>query len=55
MTEGPLQIIGPDLLSLKGGMGGTYVKTIGNAGKASVTLSNPRFGDVKIPFDITIR
>ncbi|MBR5020437.1 MAG: glycoside hydrolase family 2 protein [Oscillospiraceae bacterium] len=53
-AEGPLQIIGPDVVSLKGGMAGTYVKTMGCDGKAAVTLSNPQLGDVKIPFEITI-
>ena len=53
-AEGPVEIIGPDLVSLKGGMAGTYVKSIGCAGRASMTLSNPQLGSVRIPIEITI-
>ena len=28
-TEGPIAIIGPEIISLQGGMGGTYVRTTG--------------------------
>ena len=51
-VEGPIEIIGPDMVSLKGGMAGTYVKTMGCAGKAAVTISNPQLGDMTISFDI---
>ena len=37
-TEGPIEIIGPKTISLRGGMGGTYVKTTGEAGEAKLTL-----------------
>ena len=29
VTEGPIELIGPDIIALRGGMGGTYVKTVG--------------------------
>ena len=29
VTEGPIELIGPDIVVLRGGMGGTYVKTTG--------------------------
>ena len=35
-TEGNIEIIGPHIISLKGGMGGTYVKTKGVSGNASL-------------------
>ena len=54
-AEGPVEIIGPDVVSLKGGMAGTYVKTTGCGGKAAVTLSNPQLGNVKINFEIIIQ
>lgn len=38
-TEGPIEIIGPKIVSLQGGMGGTYIKTLGKEGNASVTIS----------------
>ena len=34
-----LTLIGPKLLSLKGGMAGTYVKTNGNSGTAKVRIT----------------
>ena len=37
-TEGPIEVIGPKMVSLRGGMGGTYVKTIGESGEAKLTI-----------------
>ncbi|MBQ8634265.1 MAG: glycoside hydrolase family 2 protein [Lachnospiraceae bacterium] len=37
-TEGPIEIIGPKAVSLRGGMGGTYVKTVGEAGEAKLIV-----------------
>ena len=54
-AEGPVEIIGPDLVSLKGGMAGTYVKTTGCAGKAAVTISNPQLGKAVLSLEIIIR
>ena len=51
-VEGPLEIIGPDLISLKGGMGGTYLKTVGQPGKATVTLTSAHLGEVTVAFEI---
>ena len=51
-TEGPIDIIGPRVLSLKGGMAGTYVKTVGEIGEASLTLSSPSLGEVKLYFEV---
>lgn len=42
-----LDIIGPHVISLKGGCGGTYVKTTGSAGKAELMVN-----DIKIEFNI---
>ncbi len=39
-SEGPIEIIGPKAVSLKGGLAGTYVKTTGQAGKASLTITD---------------
>lgn len=46
--EGPLQLIGPSLISLQGGMGGTYVKTTGVPGKAILSISNNQIPAVKL-------
>ncbi len=51
-TEGPIAIIGDDVLSMKGGMGGLYIKTIGEKGKAKVRLVNPQCETVEIDFEI---
>jgi beta-galactosidase len=34
VTEGPIKLIGPELISLKGGCAGVYVKTDKQSGKA---------------------
>lgn len=51
-TEGPVAVIGGDVLSLKGGMGGLYIKTVGEKGKAQVRLVNAQFDTVVIDFEI---
>ena len=33
-TEGPVKILGPAVVPLRGGMGGTYLATTGEAGRA---------------------
>ncbi len=53
-VEGPIELIGPDLVSLKGGMTGVYVRSTGEPGEALLTLSNPQLGEVKIPFVVKI-
>ena len=53
-TEGPVEIVGPDIVPLRGGMGGTYIKTTGNEGTATVTVSNSQFGEVKINLDVKV-
>lgn len=51
-TEGPVDIVGPRVVSLRGGMAGTYVKTVGSSGKACVTLTSPPLGEVKLHFEV---
>ena len=51
-AEGPIEIIGPDMFSLRGGMAGFYVKTTGEKGEANVKISCPRFEDKIIEFKI---
>ena len=40
-VTGDIALIGPSVISLKGGMGGTYVKTLGRAGQGTLTISAP--------------
>lgn len=49
--KGPLLLIGPKTAQLRGGMGGFYVKTAGEAGKASVTVTTEAGGKT-IEFEI---
>ena len=51
-AEGPVEFIGPDILSLRGGMAGFYVKTMGEKGRAKVKISCPRVEDIFIDFEI---
>ena len=38
LTNGPIEICGPDMATAEGGMSGTYIKTIGKKGKATLTV-----------------
>ncbi len=53
-VEGPIELIGPDVISLKGGMAGIYVKSTGESGSAVLTISNPQLGERKIPFEVKV-
>ncbi|HBB13894.1 MAG TPA: beta-galactosidase [Treponema sp.] len=50
--EGPVEIIGPKAVSLKGGTAGTYIKTTGQTGKASLTVTDWTGNVQKIDFEI---
>lgn len=51
-ATGPLEIIGPDTISLRGGMGAFYVKTIGEKGEADIKISCPTFKDQFVKYEI---
>ena len=51
-TEGPIEIIGPKALSLRGGMGGTYVKTTGKSGEAKLIIQAEGLEPIEIDFTI---
>lgn len=50
-VSGPLEIIGPRIISLKGGMGGTFVRTTGEKGKGKLTVKGAG-GEKEIKFSI---
>ena len=54
ITEGDISIIGPDTIALQGGMGGTYVKSLGRSGQGALLLQSQTAGEVRIPFQIMI-
>ena len=49
-VHGPLEIIGPKSVPMRGGMGGTYVKTTGQTGPGYLTVSGPQTGTVAVSF-----
>ena len=51
-TCGPIEIIGPSVISLSGGMTGTYVKTVGKSGDATLTIRSQNMGEVNIHFTV---
>ena len=53
-AEGDIAIIGPDTIALQGGMGGTYVKSLGRSGQGTLLLRSQTAGEIKIPFQVTV-
>lgn len=53
-VTGPVQIIGPSRISLKGGAIGTYIKSIGKEGNAELTISAQGVQEVKLPLQVRI-
>jgi beta-galactosidase len=52
LTEGSIELIGPKIISLKGGMGGTYLKTKGVNGDGVLTLRHPQLGEERIEYKV---
>ena len=50
-AEGPIEIVGPTILSFKGGMTGTIIKTTHQAGKAKLIIKT-QFETKEIEFNI---
>ncbi len=50
--EGPAEAIGPDHIQLRGGMGGMYLRTAGEAGAVKVTLNCP--GAEPVELELTV-
>lgn len=51
-AEGPIEIVGPDVIVLEGGMSGTYIKTTGKEGSAKLTITCDNTASVEIDFTI---
>ena len=43
-VTGDIEILGPSLADINGGMGGVYVRSIGKSGKGTVKISLPDYG-----------
>ena len=48
--EGPAELIGPDVISLKGGMGGTYIKSTGKDGTIKLTFKSVQAEQADLSF-----
>ena len=51
-TEGPVEEMGPKVMCFRGGMTGTYIKSVGKTGEAKITLSNPQLGTKTISINV---
>jgi len=51
-AEGPIEVIGPKTVSLRGGMGGTYVKTTGKSGEAKLLIQAEGLEPIEIAFTV---
>ena len=51
-VEGPIEIIGANTISLRGGMAAFYIKTLGQKGSAKVKITSPYCEDHTIDFEI---
>ncbi|HOO27733.1 MAG TPA: glycoside hydrolase family 2 protein, partial [Lachnospiraceae bacterium] len=51
-TEGPLRLLGPSVISLKGGMGGVYVRTTGTEGTGSLTIEGEQIQPKTLQFEV---
>ena len=51
-AEGPIEVIGPKTVSLRGGMSGTYVKTTGKSGEAKLVIQAEGLEPIEIVFTV---
>jgi beta-galactosidase len=50
--SGPIELIGPTVISLSGGMGGTYVRSTGKSGNGILEVITPDGLSQKINFTV---
>jgi beta-galactosidase len=50
--EGAAELVGPDVITAEGGMTGTYIRTIGKPGAATLTVSTTQTAPVTIRFHV---
>ena len=51
-VEGEAMLVGPDVVTAEGGMCGTYIRTTGKAGSATLTVSAPGLAEQSVVFTI---
>lgn len=54
-TTGPIELIGPAVIPMQGGMTGAYVKTIGRSGKAALTIESTTGQRETVEFMVYVR
>ena len=50
--QGPIAVIGPGAAMLRGGLGGVFIKTLGETGPAALTLTGEETDPVRIEFTV---
>ena len=50
--EGEAELVGSETAVAEGGMTGTYLRTVGKAGKAVLTISAPQTESVTLSFTV---
>jgi len=54
-TEGAIELIGPEIISTKGGAFGTYVRTTGTEGSGKLIISGAQIPQTVIEFSATVK
>jgi len=54
-VDGVIALIGPSVVTLKGGMAGTYIKSLGMPGKGTLTVTDIQGNECKIVFTVKIQ
>lgn len=52
-VDGPIELVGPSIVSLKGGAFGALVRTKGLVGEARLTICSAQAGEAEIGFTVT--
>jgi beta-galactosidase len=50
--EGAAELVGPSVVTAEGGMCGTYLRTIGKPGRATLCISTGQTDSVSIEFEV---
>lgn len=53
-VEGPAELIGPQIITMRGGMGGTYLKTTGKSGIVKLSFMNEQTQTMVIEFQVEV-
>lgn len=53
-TEGPVNLIGGEIIAFKGGMAGTYLKTTGEEGRAALIINSGQAEGIRLEFTVKI-